>query len=401
MPRIVLAYSGGLDTSVAIDWLRREKGFEVIAFSAHLGQDKHVKPLREKALNTGAVEAEIVDLRERFVQEYIWPALKANAVYENGYHLATALGRPLIASELVRVARRHDCEFVGHGCSAKGNDQVRFEAAVAALAPDLKVVAPLREWEFRTREDEIEYARKHNIPVDVTRKSPYSIDLNLWGMSIECGELEDPWAVPPEDAYGLTVSPEKAPGDGEELVISFEAGIPAALDGKRIEPVMMIQYLNEVGGSHGVGRCDLVENRLVGIKSREIYEAPAATILVKAHRALEEITLTKIVHRTKEMLSQRFAQLIYDGLWFTDLREAVCAFMDATQRHVTGDVRVRLYKGNCTVLGRRSPHSLYDFSLATYGEGDKFKHSAAPGFLEIWNMPLRAEARRREKDGRE
>jgi len=395
MARIVLAYSGGLDTSVAIDWLRRERGFEVIAFAADLGQGKELEPLKARALKTGAVEAIIVDLRERFVREFILPALKANAIYENGYVLSTALGRPLIASELVRIARERRCEYIAHGCSGKGNDQVRFEAVAASLAPELKVVAPLREWQFRTREEEIEYAERHGIEVPVRRESPYSIDRNLWGISIECGDLEDPWVAPPRDAYLVTTAPEDAPDRPEELEITFEAGVPVALNGTRMEPMAIIERLNEVGGAHGVGRSDLVEDRVVGIKSREIYEAPAATILIAAHRGLEEITLSKQVLRTKELLSQRFAELIYEGLWYTDLREALSAFFEVTQRYVAGDVRVRLYKGTCTVLGRRSPYSLYDRSLATYGEGDRFKHSAAPGFLEIWNMPLRAEASRR------
>ena len=397
MSKIVLAYSGGLDTSVAIHWLRVHKGFQVIAFAADLGQPGDLAAVAQRALKTGAEAAHVEDLRAEFVRDYVFPALQANAVYENGYLLNTALGRPLIAKELVRIAKENDCKYVAHGCTAKGNDQVRFEAGVAALAPELKVIAPLREWEFKTREQEIDYARQHGIEVPVKRESPYSIDRNLWGTSIECGELEDPWRTPPRDAYLMTRHPEDAPDTPTEIEIEFESGLPVALDGKALGGVELIEALNNVGGENGVGRLDLIENRVVGIKSREVYEAPAATILLTAHRALEEMTLSRDVVRQKASLSQVYSDLIYSGNWFTDLREALDAFVRATQKYATGTVRLRLYKGQAVVTSRRSPFSLYDKSLATYGEGDTFRHEAASGFLDIYNLNIKAQGLRRKR----
>jgi len=397
MKKVALAYSGGLDTSVCIHWLQAKKGLDVIAFAADLGQAEDMEPLRQRALATGAQEAYVVDLREVFLTEYVFPALKANASYESGYLLNTALGRPLIAKELVRIALAHGCTCVAHGCTGKGNDQVRFEAAVASLAPNLEVIAPVREWEFKTREEELAYAREHDIPVNVNGRSLYSIDRNIWGLSVECGELEDPWNAPPDDAWQITQSPERAPNEPLALTIAFEKGVPVALDGNRMGPVELVSELNKMGAEHGVGRMDIVENRLVGIKSREVYEAPGATILHKAHRALEDLTLSKDVSRVKEYLSRRYSEIIYNGLWFTDYRGVLDAFFQATQEHVTGESRVRLYKGSCTVLGRQSPHSLYSHSLATYSKGDTFHHEAAKGFIDIWNLPIRTEALRRNK----
>lgn len=400
MAKIVLAYSGGLDTSVAIHWLQVEKQFDVIAFAADLGQVGDLQAVGRRAKKTGAIKVVIEDLRERFVNEYVVPALKANAIYENGYPLNTALGRPLIAQELARVAVENKCEYVSHGCTGKGNDQVRFEAGVAALAPHLKVVAPLREWKFKSREEEVDYAQEHGIEVPVKRDRPYSIDQNLWGASIECGELEDPWQAPPEDTHIMTRPPEKAPDMAVEIAIGFEQGVPVSLDGKALSGLQIIDRLNEVAGAHAVGRIDIIENRVVGIKSREVYEAPAATVLLAAHKALEEMTLSREVVRQKNILAQVYSDIIYGGRWFTDLREALDAFVTATQTYVTGEVRVRLYKGQCMIRGRRSPYSLYDKKLATYGEGDAFDHAAAKGFLDIYNLDIKAQGLRRMRTAR-
>jgi len=394
MPKVVLAYSGGLDTSVCIHWLKSKKNLDVIAFSANLGQGEYLEPLGERAVSAGAESAHIADLREKFVAEYIFPALRAGAFYHGGYLLATALGRPLIASEMVKVAKENNCEYVAHGCTGKGNDQVRFDVSIAALAPELKVIAPLRQWSMKSREEEIEYAKKYEIPVDTTHKSKYSIDRNLWGISIECGELEDPWTEPPEDAYLMTKSPQEAPDEPTYMEIEFEKGLPVALDGERLKDVELIEKLNEIGGANGVGRIDSVEDRLVGIKSREVYEAPAATILFAAHRALESITLGRDLLQFKETLSQKYGQLVYNGLWFSEFKKSLDAFFDYTQRFVSGTVRVKLYKGNCIVVGRKSPYSLYEKKLATYSREDVFDHAAAEGFIYVFRGPLEAEAKR-------
>jgi len=397
MAKVVLAYSGGLDTSVCIHWLKEKKGLQVIAFSANLGQGEYLEALGEKAISTGADSAHIADLREEFVKNYIFPALKANAFYHGGYLLATALGRPLIAAEMVKVARENGCEYVAHGCTGKGNDQVRFDASIAALAPELKVIAPLREWSMKSREEEIEYAKKYRIPVELTKKSPYSIDRNLWGISIECGVLEDPWQEPPADAYFITKRPEEAPDAPTYLEIEFEKGVPAAIGGERMEGVALIEKLNLIGGRNGVGRIDSIEDRLVGIKSREIYEAPAATILCAAHRALEALTISRDLLQFKEIVSQKYGQLVYNGLWFSEFRRALDAFSDYTQKYVTGTVRVKLFKGSCVVVGRKSPYPLYEKSLATYTAEDTFDHKAAEGFIKIFSGPLALEAKRKEK----
>jgi len=388
-PRIVVAYSGGLDTSVMVRWLIETKGAEVITATGDLGQSKELTGVREKAFKTGAVAVYIEDLREEFVQGYVLPALKAGALYEGVYPMATSLGRPLLAKLLVDIARKEGATMVAHGCTGKGNDQVRFEVSVAALAPDLKVIAPVREWEFKSREEEIAYARRHGIPVAATVASPYSIDENLWGTAIECGVLEDPTAEPPADAFQHTVAPEDAPDEPAYISVDFVQGIPVGLNGTRMNPVHVIAALNDLGGAHGVGRIDLVENRLVGIKSREVYEAPAAAILHFAHTELERLTLEKAVFHTKAQLGAEYAVLVYNGLWFSPLRSALDAFVNETQKTVTGAVKVRLYKGNITIAARSSVYSLYNAQLATYTSEDTFDHTAAEGFIKIYGLPVK------------
>ncbi len=387
--KIVVAYSGGLDTSVMVKWLKDKYQAEIITASGYLGQEKELIGVQEKALKTSASEAYVEDLVEEFVSEYIFPALKAGALYERSYPMATSLGRPLISKMLVEVARKTGASMIAHGCSGKGNDQVRFEVSIAALAPDIQVIAPLRDWEFRSREEEIAYAKQHGIPVSATVDNPYSIDENLWGTSIECGVLEDPMVEPPEDAYQRTVAPQMAPDDAEYVTIDFIEGVPVALDGKTIPPVELIRKLNTIGGVHGVGRIDLVENRLVGIKSREIYEAPAATILHFAHTELERLTLDKSVFHYKNQVSQEYANLVYNGLWFSPLRDALDAFVNQTQKTVTGSVKIKLYKGTVGIAGRSSAYSLYNTRLATYTEEDKFDHKASEGFIKIFGLPVK------------
>lgn len=387
--KIALAYSGGLDTSVMIKWLKDKYDAEIVAVTGNLGQQKEVENLEEKAIATGASGFSFLDLRKEFVTNYIWPALKAGALYEDVYPLATALGRPLLAKALVDVALAENCTMLAHGCTGKGNDQVRFEVTFASLAPHLKVLAPLREWELTSREAEIAYAQQHNIPVSATKKSPYSIDENIWGISIECGVLEDPMVSPPEDAYQITTAPEKAPDKAAVIDIEFEQGVPVALDGRKMDGLDLIMALNRVGASHGVGRLDMIENRVVGIKSREIYEAPAANILHFAHRELERLTLEKTVFQYKNTVSQDYANLIYNGTWFSPMREALDGFVEATQKNVTGLVRVKLFKGSVTLLGRTSPWSLYNEELATYTEADTFNHEAAEGFIHLYGLGLK------------
>ena len=400
--KVVLAYSGGLDTSVLVSWLAEEKKLAIITLTANLGQPGDMEAIREKALRSGAIAAEVVDVRETFAKEYIVPALWANALYQGSYPLATALARPLIAKLQVDAAHKHGAQYVAHGCTGKGNDQVRFEVAVAALDPSLRVIAPMREW-MMTREDEIAYARERDIPIPVTMESPYSVDENLWGRSCECGVLEDPWQEPPEGAYGWTVSPESAPDEPLYLEIGFDGGVPVSLDGNRLGMVELVGELNRKGGDNGVGRIDVIEDRIVGIKSREIYEAPAACILCAAHRDLEQLTLTRDALAGKRPLEQRVSEMAYEGLWFSPLNRAIEAFNKSLEERVTGTVRVKLYKGTATVVGRRSPNSLYDLGLATYDELDVFDHRAAAGFIELWGLPLKvwAESERKtrgEKD---
>ncbi len=393
--KVVLAYSGGLDTSVCLKWLQQEYEAEVITYTADLGQGKELDPVEGIAKGTGAVKVYIEDIRDEFVRNYVFPALKAGAVYESKYILATALARPLIGKRLVEIAELEGADAVAHGCTGKGNDQVRFDVTTMALNPDLKIIAPVREWDMKSRDEEIEYAAKYNIPITVTKDSPYSIDANLWGRSIECGVLEDPWIEPPEEIYELTVSPENAPDKPTYVEIEFQSGEPVKLDGVEMPPVQLIDKLTEIGGANGVGRVSYVENRLVGIKSRETYEYPAAAILFKAHKAVEELTLDREMARYKEeKISHEYSRLVYYGLWFSPLREALDAFINVSQKNVTGTVRVKLYKGDCSVVGAKSPYSLYDHAMATYDAGDMFDHSAAKGFIELWGLPLKIRAAR-------
>jgi len=395
MDKVVLAYSGGLDTSVCVHWLKAEKKLSVVTMVADLGQDENLEPLGERASAAGAEACHVVDLKETFVTEYCWRAVRANAMYEGGYLLATALGRPLIASQLVRIAQQEGARYVAHGCTGKGNDQVRFETTVAALHPSLGCIAPVREWDLKSRDEEVAYAKKNNIPLPPAKVTQYSYDRNLWGASIECGVLEDPWASPPNDAYVMTVPAEEAPDEAETVEIGFEYGVPVSLDGKELAPVAIVTTLNKLAGKHGVGRSDLVEDRLVGIKSREVYEAPAGTVIHVAHRALEAITLSRDVILFKEPLSGHYARLIYEGKWQSDLRRALDAFFDEVNRVVSGTVRVKLYKGTAVVEGRKSANSLYSKGLATYSDEDVFDHTMAKGFIGIWSLPLRSEGKRR------
>ncbi len=392
MKKIVVAYSGGLDTSVIIHWLKNKYNAEIIAYTADLGQGEYLEPLKKKAIKTGASKIYIEDLREEFVKEYVFPSLKACALYENKYPLATALGRPLIAKKLLKIAEKEKADAVAHGCTGKGNDQVRFEATFAALNPDIEVIAPLREWKLKSREEEIQYAKKHSIPVDVTKKSPYSIDRNLWGVAIECGALEDPWIEPSEGTYQITKSPIKAPNKPVYIEIYFERGMPRKLNGNSIKSINLIENLNQLGAQNGVGRIDMVENRLVGIKSREIYEAPAAVILHNAHNALEALVLDREIIHFKQIISEKYAEIIYYGLWHSSLKEALDEFVNKTQENVTGTIKVKLYKGTCTVVGRKSKFSLYSENLATYTSKDTFDHKSARGFIDIWSLPLKIKA---------
>jgi len=387
--KIVVAYSGGLDTSVMVKWLKDNYDAEIITFTGNLGQTKELVGLEEKAHNSGATKSYIVDLTKEFLEEYAFPALKAGAMYEEAYPMACSLGRPLLAKTLVEVARKEGANMVAHGCTGKGNDQVRFEVAVGALAPDLINIAPLRTWEFKSREEEIDYAKANNIPVAATKDNPYSIDENIWGTAIECGILEDPMAEPPEDAFQHTVSPENAPDQPEYVIIEFEKGIPVSVNGKEMDSVSLVKELNKIGGRNAVGRIDMIENRLVGIKSREVYEAPAGIILHNAHKELERITLEKSVAHYKALIVQEYSNLIYNGLWFSPLREAIQAFVDKTQEKVTGMVKLKLYKGNIIVSGRTSPYSLYDPELATYTAADQFDHTASEGFIKIYGLPYK------------
>ena len=390
--KIVLAYSGGLDTSVAIRWLKEDRGYDVIALTVDVGMDRSREELQSRAMAAGAAKYVWRDAQETFIRGFAFPALRAGARYQGQYTLATALSRPLIARELAEVAKAEGATAVSHGCTGKGNDQVRIDVGVQSLAPELKIVAPLREWEM-DRESEIAYADEHNIPVSATKASPYSIDENLWGRSVETGVLEDPWVEPPADVYLWTKSPAEAPAEPAYVEVGFEKGVPVSLDGKAIDAVSLVKALNEAAGEHGVGRVDAVEDRLVGIKSREIYEAPAATTLLAAHEGLEQLTLSKDQLRLKVRIAQEYAELVYNGLWFSTHHEDLEAYIASTQRHVTGTVRVKLHKGSATVVGRKSPFSLYDFSLATYDKGDQFDRTAAVGFINIWGLPSRVQSK--------
>ncbi len=390
--KVILAYSGGLDTSVAIRWLEEKYNLKVITLTVDVGGVPDLDAIREKALRIGAMKALVSDAKETFIKSYVFPAIKADAVYEGQYPLSTALARPLIARLLVKTAKREKAAMVAHGCTSKGNDQVRLDVGVAALAPELKVIAPAREWKM-TREQTITYAQAHNIPVPITKARPYSIDENLWGRGIECGVLEDTWNEPPEHIFLWTRPPDKTPAQPVYLEIGFEKGIPVSLNSRKVEPVALVRKIHELAGKHGVGRIDHVENRLVGIKSREIYEAPAAVVLLKAHQALQDLVLTKEQLRFKAKVASEYADLIYNGLWFTGMRQDLAAYVESTQRYVTGSIRVKLLKGSCQVVGRKSPYSLYDYTLATYDKGDVFDHSASPGFIHIWGLPGRTQSR--------
>jgi argininosuccinate synthase len=393
MQRIVLAYSGGLDTSVAIPWLKEHHRAEIIAVTMDLGQGKELESVRDRALAAGAVRAHVLDLREVFAREYILPALKACAIYEDRYPMATALSRPLIAQKLVDVAEIENATAIAHGCTGKGNDQVRLDVTVRALNPDLKVIAPAREWGM-TRPEEIEYARIHGVPVPAMADGPYSVDGNLWGRSVECGILEDPWTEAPGEIYTLTKPASECPDEPAYVEIRFERGVPVAVNGVAMPLLDLITSLGFLAGAHGVGRIDMVENRLVGIKSREIYEAPAAVVLHAAHLELQKLVMSRDLDRFARTVSLQYADVIYDGLWFTPLREALDAFVEKVQERVTGDVRLKLFKGDCRLVGRKSPHALYDHALATYDAGDAFDHTAAAGFIAIHGLPVELAARK-------
>lgn len=392
MDKVVLAYSGGLDTSVAIRWIQEQYHLDVVALSIDVGNNRDLEAIQAKALKIGAIKSLVLDGKELFVNYFVWPALQAGAIYQNQYLLATALARPLIAKLLVDVAREEGATAVAHGCTGKGNDQVRFDVSVQALAPDLKVIAPVREWRM-SRDESLRYAAKHNIPVPATVKSPFSVDENLWGRSVEAGVLEDPWQEPPEEVYLWTSHPADWPHTPEYVEIEFERGIPVGLDGERLGGVQLIDRLNEQAGKHGVGRVDHIEDRLVGIKSREVYEAPAGQTLFVAHAALESITLSRDTLRFKQLITQEYAQLIYNGLFFSSLRNDLQAFVTSSQRHVTGTLRVRLFQGQAVAVGRKSPASLYNEGLATYTDEDTFDHTAAVGFIKLFGQQTRTAAR--------
>ncbi|MBC2039977.1 argininosuccinate synthase [Listeria marthii] len=388
--KIVLAYSGGLDTSVAIQWLV-ESGYEVIACCLDVGEGKNLDFIKEKAITVGASESYTIDAKEEFAEDFALIALQAHAYYEGKYPLISALSRPLIAKKLVEVARQEGASAIAHGCTGKGNDQVRFEVAIHALAPDLKVVSPVRDWKW-SREEEINYAKEHNIPVPIDLDNPFSIDQNLWGRSNECGVLENPWTTPPEAAYDLTVSLEDAPDTADIVEITFDAGIPISLNGENMSLANLILTLNEIAGKHGVGRIDHIENRLVGIKSREVYECPAAVTLITAHKELEDLTFVREVAHFKPIIEQKISETIYNGLWFSPLTEALVSFLKSTQKFVNGTIRVKLFKGHAIVEGRKSPNSLYDENLATYTSSDTFDQDAAVGFIKLWGLPTKVSA---------
>ena len=387
-PKIVLAYSGGLDTTVAVPWLQEKYDADIVTLTIDLGMVE-LEPIRQRALSIGAVEAMTVDGRDTLVNEFLFPSLQAGTIYEGQYPLATALGRPLIARYLVEAAKQHDAYAIAHGCTGKGNDQVRLEVGIAALGPEIDVIAPIRDWGM-SRDDEIEYGQARNLPINATR-SRFSTDENLWGRSVEAGELEDPWLEPPEDAYAWTNPVAGTPDEPAYVEIHFEQGTPTAVDGENMDGVDLVNHLNTLSGTYGVGRIDHVENRLVGIKSREIYECPAATLLHAAHTSLEAMTLTKDQARMKGRISQEYADVIYNGLWFTAHRADLNAYIQSTQRFVTGDVRVRLHKGTCVVVGRQAPKALYNYGLATYDRADEFDHGSAEGFIKIYGLSVKTE----------
>ncbi|TGE33047.1 argininosuccinate synthase [Desulfosporosinus sp. Sb-LF] len=399
MKKVVLAYSGGLDTSIIIPWLKETYGYEVIAMAADLGQGEELAPLQEKAIKSGASKLYIEDLREEFVSEFIFQTLKAGAVYEGKYLLGTSFARPLIARRLVEIAEKEGAVAIAHGATGKGNDQVRFELSVKALNPDLEIIAPWRIWDLKSREDCIDYAEARGIPVPVTKDRPYSMDRNLWHLSHEGGDLEDPWNEPKRDLYLLGVSPEDAPDEATYLEFGFEQGIPTSLNGQKIAPVALLETLNELGGKNGIGIVDMVENRLVGMKSRGVYETPGGTILYMAHQALEHLTLDRLTLHYKEQIALKYAEIVYDGLWYSPLREALDAFVNVTQKNVTGTVRIKLYKGNCALAGVKSPYSLYNEAYATFGEDGVYDQKDAGGFINLFGLPLKVRALMEKQSG--
>lgn len=386
--KVVLAYSGGLDTSVCLKWLQVEKGLDVIAVCGNVGQDESdLVAIKQKAIDMGAIASFAVDMREEYANEYVALAIAANGLYENSYPLLSALSRPLLSKHMVAVAHKLGAKYVAHGCTGKGNDQVRFETSIKALDPSIEIVAPVREWDLHSREEEMEWAKAHGVPVPTTKKSPYSIDDNLWGRAIECGVLEDPWCEPPADIWTLTADAQSAPDQPEYLEIGFESGVPCSLNGEEMGLVDIIKEINVKAGSHGCGRLDMVENRLVGVKSRECYEVPAAQVILNAHKALETLCLDRETQHYKLGVEQKWATAVYEGLWYSPLKEALDSFCASTQACVTGTVKVKLCKGSSTVVGRKSPYSLYDFSLASYGAQDTFNHEAAKGFIQLHGLP--------------
>ncbi|NLJ76213.1 MAG: argininosuccinate synthase [Peptococcaceae bacterium] len=399
MPKVVLAYSGGLDTSIIIPWLKENYGYEVIALAVDLGQKEELESLNEKAIKTGASKIYIEDARREFVEEYIFPTLKAGAVYEGKYLLGTSMARPLIAKKMVEIAIKEGAEAVAHGATGKGNDQVRFELGIKALAPEMKIVAPWREWDIRSREDAIDYANARGIPVPVTKSRPYSMDRNIWHLSHEGADLEDPWNEPLDDVLLLTTPPTKAPDKPTYVEIEFAQGIPVKLDGAALDSVALIEKLNEIAGQNGVGIVDMVENRLVGMKSRGVYETPAGTVLFNAHHEMELLTLDRATLHFKEIIAARYAELVYDGVWFSPLREALDAFVDSTQKTVTGTVRMRLYKGNCTPAGTKSPYSLYNQELSTFSRDEIYNQQDAEGFINLFGLPLKVRALMEKNSG--
>lgn len=390
--KVVLAYSGGLDTSVAIKWLIDNYNYDVIAVAIDVGEGKDLEFTKEKAIQLGAIQSHVIDVKEEFAEGYILPALKSNAMYEQAYPLVSALSRPLIAKKLVEIAEENGAAAIAHGCTGKGNDQVRFDISIAALAPDIKIIAPVREWGM-SRDAEIEYAEKHGIPIPVEKAKPYSIDANMWGRACEAGVLEDPWVAPPEEAYGLTTSIEDAPDEAKEIEITFVQGKPVAINGEEMIFSDMILKLNKIAGKHGIGRLDIIENRLVGIKSREVYEVPAATILIEAHKALECIVHTREIMHFKPTVEEKIANMIYEGLWFSPLMDGLFAFIEETQKVVSGKVRLKLYKGHAVVVGRISDKSLYSYELATYDDNDEFDHKSAVGFINLWGLQTKTYAK--------
>ena len=395
--RCILAYSGGLDTSALVPYMQEKFGYDIVCALVNVGRMKDLESLRVRGLAAGAIESIIIDAEEEFLTDFAFEALKANALYEGKYPLHSALSRPLIAKKMVEITHQWGAKYIAHGCTAKGNDQVRIDVSIRCLDPDITVLGPAREWGM-TRPELLDYLAERGINLPLTKKNPYSIDENLWGRAIECGELEDPWLAPPADAYQFTVDPKDAPDESLEVVVTFEAGIPVAIDGQAMGPVELVEKLDLIGGAHGFGRVDMVENRLVGIKSRETYEVAGSLALITAHKELEDLVFTRELAHFKTGIDQRLTELIYEGLWFSPLAYALRAFIQDSQKYVSGEVRLQYYKGSCKPVGRRSPHSLYDTKLATYGSGDTFSHESAKGFIQLWGLPVEVYARKHQNE---